>query len=152
QEAAQKSNVDLLKLVLAGKESPLPFSNPANPAAVAGGLAGRYVLIPNAPLAPLAIGQSDMSPDYYAITYRSKVQFMYDTEIENPWNLLSGHFDLAFVIVFLLPLMVCATSYNLLSGEREQGTLRMLCAQPLTVSTIVIGKVGVRAAALLGTA
>src|SRR5262249_26495425 len=112
----------------------------------------RYVVAPNAPLAALAIGQSDMIPNYYAITYRSKVQFMYDTEIENPWNLLGGHFDLAFVIVYLLPLTIFAVSYNLLSSEREDGTLRMLSSQPLNISTLLIGKVAARAVCLLGCA
>ncbi|MCA6106178.1 ABC transporter permease [Bradyrhizobium cenepequi] len=106
-------------------------------------------VIPNAPLAALAIGQSDMMPNYYRISYLSKVQFMYDTEIENPWNLLSGHFDLAFVIVFVLPLLVTTLGYNLLSAEREHGTLRMLCSQPLSVATLLTGKLVVRMLALL---
>lgn len=152
QEAAEKSNKDLLDQVLAGRDAPLPFSSPANPAAMAGGLAGRYVVLPNASLAALAIGQSDMIPNYYAITYRSKVQFMYDTEVENPWNLLAGHLDLAFVIVFVLPLLIFAISYNLLSSEREQGTLRMLCSQPLAISTLLVGKVAARAVCLLSGA
>jgi ABC-2 type transport system permease protein len=152
QETAQRSNIELLRQVLAGIAKPEPFSNPANPANVGGGTAARYALMPTAPLAPLAIGQSDMIPDYYRITYRSKVSFLYDSENENPWKLLSGHFDLAFVLVFLLPLMIFGLSYNLLSAEREQGTLRLLCSQPLTLATVLAGKVILRAAALLSCA
>ncbi|WP_456730831.1 DUF3526 domain-containing protein [Bradyrhizobium sp. USDA 3364] len=148
----QAANSETLQSVLGGKTALIPFSNPANPAAMAGSLSGRYATMPNAPLATLAIGQSDMMPNYYRITYLSKVQFMYDTEIENPWNLLSGHFDLAFVIVFVLPLLVTTLGYNLLSAEREHGTLRMLCSQPLSVSTLLIGKIVVRMLALLAIA
>lgn len=152
QHQTAASNILKLKDVLSGAETPVPFSNPANPAAMAGGLAGRFVILPSTPLAPLAVAQSDLLPNYYQMTYRSKVQFMYDSEIENPWNLLSGHFDLAFVIVYMLPLMILAISYNLLSAEQEGGTLRMLCSQPLTVTTLILAKVFVRAIALLGCA
>jgi ABC-2 type transport system permease protein len=91
----------------------------------------------------------DRQDRYYRITYLSKVQFMYDTEIENTWNLLSGHFDFAFVIVFVLPLLVTTLGYNLLSAEREHGTLRMLCSQPLSIAMLMTGKVVVRMLALL---
>ncbi|KRQ88648.1 hypothetical protein CQ10_38010 [Bradyrhizobium valentinum] len=149
EQETQTANSGTLQSVLAGQTALIPFSNPANPAAMAGTLSGRYATMPNAPLAALAIGQSDMMPNYYRITYLSKVQFMYDTEIENPWNLLSGHFDLAFVIVFVLPLLVTTLGYNLLSAEREHGTLRMLCSQPLSIATLMTGKVVVRMLALL---
>ena len=149
EQEAQQTNRQTLQSVLAGKEALVPFSNPANPAALAGSLSGRHAALPNSPLASLAVGQSDMMPNYYRITYLSKVQFMYNSEIENPWNLLSGHFDLAFVIVFVLPLLIIGLGYNLLSAEREQGTLRMLCSQPLSLFTLIAGKLVVRLLALL---
>ncbi|AMA58964.1 DUF3526 domain-containing protein [Bradyrhizobium sp. CCGE-LA001] len=152
EQETQQSNQQTLQSVLAGKEALVPFSNPANPAALAGSLSGRHTTLPNSPLAALSVGQSDLLPNYYRITYLSKVQFMYDTEIENPWNLLSGHFDLSFVIVFVLPLLAIALGYNLLSGEREQGTLRIVCSQPVSISTVVAGKLAVRLFALLAVA
>ncbi|QUS37782.1 DUF3526 domain-containing protein [Tardiphaga alba] len=140
----QAANEKTLQSVLDGKQALVPFGNPANPAALAGGLAGRHTTLPNLPLAALAIGQSDMVPNYYRISYLSKVQFMYDTEIENPWNLLSGHFDLSFVITFVLPLLVIGLSFNMLSAEREQGTLRMLFAQPMALTTLIAAKASAR--------
>ncbi len=148
----QTSNREMLESVLAGREALVPFDNPANPAALAGNLAGRHTTLPNAPLAALSVGQSDLLPNYYRISYLSKVQFMYDTEIENPWNLLSGHFDLSFVIVFVLPLLVIALGYNMLSAEREQGTLRMLCSQPISIASVITGKLLVRLLAVLAIA
>lgn len=149
QQAQQQSNIALLRRIMAGTEKPTPFANPADPTSVGGGLGARYAIMPAAPLAPLAFGQSDLLPSYYKVTYGSKNAFMYDTEIENPWNLLSGHFDLAFVVVYLLPLLIFALSYNLLSGEREQGTLRMLLSQPLGLASILLGKVAIRALSIL---
>jgi ABC-2 type transport system permease protein len=105
-------------------------------------------VLPTAPLAPLALGQSDMLPDLYSIETVSRVEFMYDSEIENPWNLLTGRFDLAFVITYLLPLFVLGWSYNLLANEREQGTLRLVLSQPVRLGAVVTGKVVVRAAVI----
>ncbi|MEY4577873.1 MAG: hypothetical protein RL701_2576, partial [Pseudomonadota bacterium] len=149
QNAAQNALLERWRLVMTGREAPDPWSNPTDPALVGGGLALRYALVPSAPLGPLAIGQSDMFPDTYRVTTQSRVEFMYDSETENPWNLLTGRFDLAFVLTYLLPLFIFAWSYNLLAAEREQGTLRMLLAQPISLRTIVLGKVAVRATVLL---
>lgn len=152
EQQTETANRALLRDVVAGRVVPDPFANPADPASIGSGMGARYTVLPSAPLAAIATGQSDLYASYYRVSYRSKATFMYDSEIENPWNLLSGHFDYAFVIVYLLPLIVFATSYNLLSAEREQGTLRMLLAQPLTLGILVAGKVAVRAAALLSVA
>ena len=65
------------------------------------GLGHNMRIFPTTPLAPIAFGESDMIPNYYRVANRSRVRFMYDSEIENPWYLLSGHFDLAFVIVYV---------------------------------------------------
>ena len=146
------TNIATLRRIEAGRQVPGPFANPANPGTIGGGGAGRYAVVPTAALAPVAIGQADMIPNYYSIGYRSKVSFMYDSEIENPWNLLNGHFDLAFLMVFLLPLLVFSLSYNLLSSEREGGTLKILLSQPLALATLLAGKVAVRATFAVGVA
>lgn len=150
EQKAASTNVETLRSIEAGRQRPGPFANPENPGTIGNGGAGRYAVIPSAPLAPVAIGQADMIPNYYSIGYASKVSFMYDSEIENPWNLLNGHFDLAFLFVFLLPLLIFALSYNLLSIEREGGTLRMLLSQPLDLFTLLAGKVAVRMAFIVG--
>lgn len=138
--------------VMAGEEEPAPFSNPVDPASVGSGLGAQYTVLPALPLAPIAAGQSDMMADYYRVSYRSRVKFMYDSEVENPWNLLSGRFDLAFVLVYLFPLLIFATSFNMLSSERDQGTLRMLLSQPLTLTRLMLAKVTLRAAFMCGLA
>ncbi|MBT0962189.1 DUF3526 domain-containing protein [Denitromonas iodatirespirans] len=152
QDETRVNNVARLRRIMAGEEAPEPFSNPANPALVGGGQGAQLAVMPSLPLAPLAFGQSDLLPDHYRVSYRNKATFMYDAEIENPWSLLSGRFDLAFVLVYLLPLMICAMSYNLLSAEREQGILKLLMSQPLSLSALVLGKTVVRLLPLLAIA
>ncbi|MBC7780630.1 MAG: ABC transporter permease subunit [Proteobacteria bacterium] len=138
--------------IMAGREVPSPFQNPADPARMGGGFGAHHALMPSAPLAPVALGQTDLFPGQFKVTYQSKIHFIHANDIENPWHLLSGHFDLAFVIVYLLPLLIFALSYNLLSVERESGTLKLLLSQPLALRTLVLGKVAVRAGVLLGLA
>lgn len=118
----------------------------------AGNWAGsRYAALPPGPLAAFAIGQSDMNPYYFKISANRKELFMGARELENPVKLLVGQFDLAFVIIFLYPLLILALSYNLVSSEREGGTLAMLLAQPLSLRTLVFGKIGLRALVILLT-
>lgn len=52
---------------------------------------------------------------------------------------------MAFVIIYLYPLLILALSYNLLSAEREQGTLQMMMSQPVGLRTFVTGKILLRA-------
>jgi ABC-2 type transport system permease protein len=146
------SQLAQLQRIMDGSETPTPFGNPASPANMGGGLGAHYAIMPSVPLAPVALGQTDLFPSQFKVTYASKVTFIHNNDIENPWHLLSGHFDLAFVVVYLLPLLIFALGHNLLSGEKEDGTLRLLLSQPLSLLTLISGKIALRAAVLLGAA
>src|SRR4030095_593469 len=100
-------------------------------------------------LSALSVGQSDLYPYYFKVSRQSKQTFVTNDEIENPTNLLAGRFDLSFVIIYLLPLLILALSYNLISAEREQGTLAMMMSQPVALRSFVAGKVGLRGIVVL---
>jgi len=59
---------------------------------------------------------------------------------ENPALAEVGGFDLAFVVVYLLPLFVIAFGHDMLSGERERGTLQLLLSQPVSRSRVLLAK------------
>lgn len=126
------------------------FFNPRNPAQVGQTFAASYALLPRAPLAPLSVGQSDLLPSYYKVTLDSREAMFAGDELENPANLLTGSFDVAFVIVFLYPLVILALSYNLLSGEKENGTLALTLSQPVSLAQVAAAKILVRGAVALG--
>jgi ABC-2 type transport system permease protein len=128
----------------AGKVDPSGFSDPRSPATVGRGLGVRYARMPPAPLASLATGQSDLYPYYLKVSTEGKDTFLNNEEIEHPVHLLSGRFDLSFVVLFLYPLVILAMSYNLLSEERESGTLLIALSQPVSLSTLVCGKIATR--------
>lgn len=149
---ARGAQLAQLRRIMDGSETPTPFGNPASPANMGGGLGAHYAIMPSSAMAPVALGQTDLFTSQFKVTYQSKVNFIHNNDIENPWHLLSGHFDLAFVVVYLLPLLIFALGYNLLSGEKEDGTLRLLLSQPLALATLIAAKVAVRAGVLLGAA
>ena len=126
------------------------FSNPRNPAQVGQTFAASYAVLARAPLAPLSVGQSDLLPSYYKVTLGTREALFAGDELENPANLLTGSFDVAFVIVFLYPLVILALSYNLLSGEKENGTLALTLSQPVSLAKLAAAKIFVRGAVALG--
>lgn len=97
----------------------------------------------------IATGMSDLQPDVWQLSLLDKTG-RGNSEFENPTNLSFGSFDLAFVIVYLLPLLVIGLSYNLISGEREYGTLPLQRVQPVTQEKIFFHKTLARFIILFG--
>ena len=113
---------------------------------------GHLITLPATPLALFAIGQSDLYPAAYQVSAASSVALGQTDQLENPYKLLVGHFDLAFVILFLYPLLILALTFNLTAEEKETGTLRLVLAQPVGLSTIIWAKVLGRSALIVGAA
>src|SRR5215204_2213076 len=109
---------------------------------------GWLALLPPAPLSALAVGQGDVYPNYIKVTARSLDALVSGDQIEHPLAVSNGQFDTAFVALFLYPLLIFAVSFDLTATERDRGTLRMVLAQPVTLRTVVAGKMIVRAAKL----
>lgn len=128
-------------------QEPPPFRDPRNAAFMGGGPAAAVAALAPAPLALVATGQSDLLPPAVRVTTGSKDGFLFADEIDNPANLMSGATDLAFVVVFVYPLVVLAMAFNLLAGEREQGTLAMNLASARRPSAALAGKLAARVAA-----
>ena len=110
---------------------------------------GFLALLPPAPLSSLAVGQGDVYPNYIKVTARSLDALVSGDQIEHPLAVASGQFDAAFVILFLYPLLIFAVSFDLTATERDQGTLRMVMAQPVKLGDLIAGKLLVRAIKLL---
>lgn len=152
QAKTNADNVALWRRVMARQQPPERFANPVDPSMIGGSMGAQYAILPTLALSPVAAGQSDMLTDYYQVTFGSRAKFMEAGEIESPWKLLSGQFDLAFVLVYMFPLFIFAISFNMLSVERDQGTLRMLLSQPLTLPRLVLAKTLIRAGVIIGLA
>ncbi|RFP64316.1 DUF3526 domain-containing protein [Hymenobacter lapidiphilus] len=97
----------------------------------------KIVYQPLAPLAGLSIGQRDVYPYYYPAVPWDNANEGKTTEIRNPDKLLAGNFDLAFVLIFLVPLFLIAYGHNVLSEEQEQHTYALLRVQAGSVRAVV---------------
>lgn len=106
--------------------------------------------LPPAPFAALAVGQSDLLPAHERLSvFRAEQPSAARTELENPSRLSAGRFDLAFVLIWLLPLFLLAAAYDLCAGDREAGTLRMVLAQGTSPRTWIARRALARGAPFL---
>ena len=136
-----------------GGQPSSPFRDPRAPNVLGGARGAHAAVLEPGPLAALAVGQSDLLPYHYDVSiYTNESTFQQNGEVENPLNLLVGRFDLAFVTVYLLPLLVLALSFNVLSEEREQGTLALTLSQPVSARDVVGAKLAFRALLVVGLA
>jgi ABC-2 type transport system permease protein len=117
-----------------------PFQDPRGASNVAGKYGARYLLYPFQPLSRWVTGQADLYPYYYRVTATKKNGLIFNEEIENPQILFNSSFDLAFVIVYMLPLLIIGFTYNLAGSEKEWGTLRLLLSTPVSFRKILATK------------
>ncbi len=122
------------------------FADPGNPDAAGRRQAARYAVLPALPHSALAVGQADLLPSYYRVSSEAREVVLASADTENPLRLLTGRFDVAFVVIYLVPLLTVALAHNLLSSEQEQGTLALALSQPVRLRDLLAGKVAVRLA------
>ncbi|MEZ4797596.1 MAG: DUF3526 domain-containing protein [Flavobacteriaceae bacterium] len=111
---------------------------------VVGNIRPRTVNMPSKPTAFVSTGQSDLFAHYVQPTVTGDDSSLNFKEMTSPVQLLFGSFDLAFVIVYLLPLIIIAFSFNILASERESGSLKLLASQPISIRVWVLQKLGLR--------
>ena len=151
-ERVEALEAELERIADGGRPSS-PFRDPRSPSVLGGASGAHTAVLDPGPLTALAVGQTDLLPYYYDISVQTnESSFLQNGEIENPLNLLVGRFDLAFVLVYLLPLLILALSFNVLSGEREQGTLALTLSQPVSARGVVAAKLAFRAILVVGLA
>ena len=110
----------------------------------------RVAAMPPDEMAIIATGQSDIYTHYVKPNmYGESFELNY-TELSNPVQLMFGTFDLSFVLIYLLPLIVIAFTYNILSQEREQGILQVIASHPVSVFRWLLQKAFMRYVLLSG--
>jgi ABC-2 type transport system permease protein len=119
---------------LTTSKAPAESNDPRDPVYMGKEGAIRVLALPPTPLAPVAVGQRDLQPQAVRVNTDVHISAERETEtaMSGPTRRMTGAFDLAFLFVVLFPLVIIALSYELLSGERERGTLAMLLSQPVS--------------------
>jgi ABC-2 type transport system permease protein len=147
QEAFNKKDSLMLATLIKiekGEKTDLPYWQlPSEPMTVGRRYPRLAIMQPEA-LSFLATGQSDMYTHFKSPTVYGNNFALDYSEMVNPVQLLFGNFDLAFVIIYILPLLIIAFTFNVLSKEKELGTLRLLGAQPISVINWLLQKIIIR--------
>lgn len=104
---------------------------------------------PPSDLAFAALGSRDIAPAMLRVRALALEGQIYENESANPELALPGRFDLAFVAVYLAPLVIIALLHDLWSGEREAGRYYALAAIPQARRRIWTARVIVRLASVL---
>ncbi|TXG00830.1 ABC transporter permease subunit [Massilia arenae] len=104
--------------------------------------------LPPGELALLTVGQAEgypMAATVFPFIASNTIFDRHTAGMENPAVLAAGRFDLAFAIVWLLPLLVLAGSFDLFAAERERGMAPWLLSQPIAPAHLLAAKAAARA-------
>lgn len=104
---------------------------------------------PPSDLAFASLGSRDIAPAMLRVRALALEAQIYENEAANPELALPGRFDLAFVVVYLAPLVLIALLHDLWSGEREAGRFFALAALPQANRRLWLSRVLVRVAGVL---
>lgn len=108
------------------------------------------VVLPPPPLIALASGRSGLDPKHGSATMLTHAHLLFrDYQIDPPARLAAGDFDLAFFIVYLLPLLIIALCHSVLAQDSEQGTDRLLLTQGASLGSVVASRIVARALLVL---
>ncbi|MBD0825486.1 DUF3526 domain-containing protein [Aestuariibaculum marinum] len=127
-----------------GEQLDIPYSQLPTEPMVIGYRHPRLAVMQPEALSFISTGQSDMYTHFKSPTVYGNNFALDYSEMVNPVQLLFGNFDLAFVIIYILPLMIIAFTFNVLSKEKELGTLRLLGAQPIAITRWLLQKMAIR--------
>jgi ABC-2 type transport system permease protein len=93
------------------------------------------------PITALAIGQRDVNSSIQSVTIRGLEAQQYDTDLQNPFNLMMGNLDLSFVVLYIFPLLIITLTFNALSEEKENGTWRLVYTQTNSPLSYLLQKI-----------
>jgi ABC-2 type transport system permease protein len=103
---------------------------------------------PPAVFSLFSTGMSDNIRNYYPVRINAGY-LATEEKVANPLLLMTGNFDLAFILIYLIPLAAIGLCYNLLSQEQEQGTLPLMMIQRGDITSAMLIRLFVRHGLLL---
>lgn len=132
-----------------GEVTPERWRHPGAPAWL--GQVGRQALLPSTPLTGLSVGGLAYRLSQVHVTVDSLGALLSADAAEPAALLVGGGFGLGFIVVAVLPLLLLAVTYDVVSAERERGTWALILAQPVNPSHVVLAKIAVRAGIVVAT-
>ena len=89
------------------------------------------------PLQTLSTGISDIQPFYHQVQTTVSYAEPPNIPVSNPVRLFAGNFDLAFVWLYILPLLIIVLCYPLYAEEKDTGTAALLTIQGGSLRRII---------------
>ena len=96
---------------------------------------------PPSVLSIFASGLDPFIPDKVFTSQSGLFRTVKESGIDNPQSLLFGKADFLFNVMFIISLAALIFTFNSISGEREKGTLRLMVANSIPRSRILLSKI-----------
>lgn len=96
---------------------------------------------PPSVLSIFASGLDPFMPDKVFTSQSGLFRTVKESGIDNPQSLLFGKADFLFNVMFIISLAALIFTFNSISGEREKGTLRLMIANSIPRSRIILSKI-----------
>jgi len=120
-----------LRAVEARRAPPDPYA--ANPMSIT-----FPAVLPPASLADFAIGHADLHPDSAEISpWRNLSSIFGRYQFDNPSTLSVSAFDIASVLILVMPVLMIAVSFDVLASERSRGSLAIVLSSPMRLTRLV---------------
>ena len=95
--------------------------------------------LPPGALGDFAVGHTDLHPSSGEISPWNNLSTIFGRyQFENPEMLAMGSFDVALVVIVVMPLLMIAVSFDLLSRERARGTLALTLCAPMSLARMLV--------------
>jgi ABC-type transport system involved in multi-copper enzyme maturation permease subunit len=96
---------------------------------------------PPSPLAVFALGLENHIPNKIITSRDGITRYVNERGINNPVSLLFGEIDFRVNVSIILSLLALIFSYNIFSGEKEQGTLRQIISNSISRTELLLAKI-----------
>lgn len=104
--------------------------------------------LPPAPLADFAVGQSDLLPYAGALSlWDPDIRLFSRYEFEDPVSLALGAFDLSKAVILMLPMVLIALCFDVVSAERDAHRLNLILVQGGRIRSLCWSRLLIRAGA-----
>ncbi|MFC1537815.1 ABC transporter permease [Candidatus Latescibacterota bacterium] len=91
-------------------------------------------------LSIFASGLENYLPDKVITSSDGQFRVVNESGIDNPRSLISGKIDFYFIVSFVLSILALIFTFNSISGERENGTLKLIISNSTPRWKIIIAK------------
>ncbi|MFC1490607.1 ABC transporter permease, partial [Candidatus Latescibacterota bacterium] len=95
---------------------------------------------PPSPLSVLSIGLENYIPNKVITSRDGLPKYIDERGINNPVSLLFGEIDFLVNISVIMSLLALIFSYNIITGEKERGTLSQIVSNPISRTKLLLAK------------